>query len=417
MVNRKVDGNPGKISKLTINCYHTASKILVNGSKVDLFLSEGLPLVKQHISHFCTDLSDLNQLFERTLQACNSMKANQTTDKTNIMSVENGTDREPTLEQSLFFCPTCEEVADQQTIGCESCDSWYHYGCAGITVNDVSKISPEVPFICENCNEGLIYGDCQVEKENQTQDHKQNSILNSPQAGNCVTPQQESEVNVQVLASEPLQDNTVKSSGTASGVNDTCNLNTPIVKNNKRKGDNKTNTGAAKSKRNQNSDHDQTNVHQAQNIQRLELKIKELQSSVSVMKQRDQLLSSNTPNEETSDNCGRNSQNSKQYEATSNGCHSALNHHNNNQNCYIQSLEMRIKQLETTMFQNLYIMTMGGTQTNLQIQQQANVLHNLQIQQMNLLNSFFTPRPAPSTIGFGNPHYMPPYPNFVYPNL
>ena len=273
VVNRKVDGNPGKISKLTINCYHTASKILVNGSKVDLFVSEGLPLVKQHISRFCTDLSDLNQLFERTLQTCNSMKANQTTDKTNIMPVENGTDCEPTLEQSLFFCPTCEEVADQQTICCESCDSWYHYGCAGITVNDVSKISPEVPFICENCNEGLIYGDCQVEKENQSQDHKQNSILNSPQTGNCVTPQQESEVNVQVLASEPLQDNTMKSSGTASGANDTCNLNTPIVKNNKRKGD-KTNTGAAKSKRNRNSDHDQTNVHQAQYIQRLELKIK-----------------------------------------------------------------------------------------------------------------------------------------------
>ena len=78
---------------------------------------------------------------------------------------------------------------------------------------------------------------------------------------------------------------------------------------------------------------------------------------------------------------------------------------------------MRIKQLETTMFQNLYIMTMGGSQTNLQIQQQANVLHILQIQQMNLSNSFFTPRPAPSTIGFGKPHYMPPYPNFVYPNL
>ena len=140
VVNRKIDGNPGKISKLAINCYHTASKILVNGSKVDMFVSEGLPLLKQHISRFCTDLSDLNhvnQLFEITLQTCNSIKANQTTDKTNIMLVENVTDCEPTLEQSLFFCPTCEEIADQQTICCESFDSWYHYGCVGITVNDV----------------------------------------------------------------------------------------------------------------------------------------------------------------------------------------------------------------------------------------------------------------------------------------
>ena len=47
VINRKVDGNPGKISKLTINCYHTTSRILVNGSKVDLFVTVGLPLVKK----------------------------------------------------------------------------------------------------------------------------------------------------------------------------------------------------------------------------------------------------------------------------------------------------------------------------------------------------------------------------------
>ena len=68
------------------------------------------------------------------------------------------------------------------------------------------------------------------------------------------------------LLNHSLQDNTMKLSGTASGADDTCNLNTPIVKNNKRKGDNKTNTGATKSKRNQYSEHDQTNVLQAQYI-------------------------------------------------------------------------------------------------------------------------------------------------------
>ena len=39
VVNRKLDGNPGKISKLTINCYHTTSRILVNGSRVELFVN------------------------------------------------------------------------------------------------------------------------------------------------------------------------------------------------------------------------------------------------------------------------------------------------------------------------------------------------------------------------------------------
>ena len=31
VVNRKLDGNPVNISKLTINCYHTTSRILING--------------------------------------------------------------------------------------------------------------------------------------------------------------------------------------------------------------------------------------------------------------------------------------------------------------------------------------------------------------------------------------------------
>ena len=42
VVNRKADGNPGKLPKLTINCYHTTSSMLINGSKVDFFAREGL---------------------------------------------------------------------------------------------------------------------------------------------------------------------------------------------------------------------------------------------------------------------------------------------------------------------------------------------------------------------------------------
>ena len=78
---------------------------------------------------------------------------------------------------------------------------------------------------------------------------------------------------------------------------------------------------------------------------------------------------------------------------------------------------MRIRQLETTMFQNLYLMTMGGSQTNLQIQQQAGLISNLQTQQMNLMYSMFTQRP---TFGHGcvvNPHYFPQNPSCFYPNL
>ena len=41
VVNRKADGKPGKKTKLTINCYHTNSCMLINGSKVDFFCEGG----------------------------------------------------------------------------------------------------------------------------------------------------------------------------------------------------------------------------------------------------------------------------------------------------------------------------------------------------------------------------------------
>ena len=183
VVNRKLDGNPGKIFKLTINCYHTASRILVNGSRVDFFCI-GLPLVKQQISQFCTDLTYLNQIFERTLLACNLNKhyQTQTTDKIEASMAERQTvevvdNSEPSPGQSIFLCPSCEEIADQQTMCCETCDSWFHYNCVGITLNDVEKISSDVPYIYDNCTENLIYDSNQTLTENRnlptSQDHGQ----------------------------------------------------------------------------------------------------------------------------------------------------------------------------------------------------------------------------------------------------
>ena len=54
-------------------------------------------------------------------------------------TVEVVDDSEPSPGQSMFLCPSCEEIADQQTICCETCDSWFHYNCVGIAVNDVEK--------------------------------------------------------------------------------------------------------------------------------------------------------------------------------------------------------------------------------------------------------------------------------------
>ena len=184
----------------------------------------------------------------------------------------------------MFLCPSCEEIADQQTICCETCDSWFHYNCVGITVNDVEKISSEVPFICDNCTENLIYDSNQTLMENRnlptSQDHGQglSELHNSNnQTDSLFCTQAKS----QQSESEPPQEKFVSTLGSSQEIN-TMSMNsssvidvslvTPTVKTTKKKAENKANMNVNKSKRNQNCEDQQSNIDQLQYIQRLELK-------------------------------------------------------------------------------------------------------------------------------------------------
>ena len=64
VVNRKADGNPGKVAKLTINCYHATWNTLIIGRKVDFFAKEGLLLLNNRLSLLCNKLDSLNAEFE-----------------------------------------------------------------------------------------------------------------------------------------------------------------------------------------------------------------------------------------------------------------------------------------------------------------------------------------------------------------
>lgn len=45
IVNKLKSGKPGSQLKFTINCYHTSTSILINGSKTDLFVDNILPCI------------------------------------------------------------------------------------------------------------------------------------------------------------------------------------------------------------------------------------------------------------------------------------------------------------------------------------------------------------------------------------
>ncbi|CAC5389909.1 unnamed protein product [Mytilus coruscus] len=62
-------------------------------------------------------------------------------------------------QEQEYLCPVCNGKADKDTIECESCDHWFHYSCVGLTKGKVNKIDPNVPYICNGCNENELYND------------------------------------------------------------------------------------------------------------------------------------------------------------------------------------------------------------------------------------------------------------------
>ena len=119
VVNRKVDGNPGKMTKLTINCYHTTSSMLINGSKVDFFAKEGLLILKNKLSLHCNRLDSLNAEFESVMKAyqgsqsvgnqlCLMSKPTVNTDE-HISEQDNSSVGSADPNSTIYYCPNCEQ--------------------------------------------------------------------------------------------------------------------------------------------------------------------------------------------------------------------------------------------------------------------------------------------------------------------
>ena len=186
VVNRKADGNPRKLPKLTTNCYHTTSSMLINGSKVDFFAREGLLLLKNKLSLHCQKLDSLNAELESVMKAYQTGQqvGNQSqlmpkpaVDTDEYASEQNSSIDSVELNSTTFYCPNCDQVAGQNTIACEECELWYHYGCVGLSLADVVKINTDIPYICDNCNDNQVYGEKSTIASNQVEDLNETVIV------------------------------------------------------------------------------------------------------------------------------------------------------------------------------------------------------------------------------------------------
>ena len=65
IVNKLKSGKPGSQLKCTINCYHTSTYMLINGSKTDLFVDNILPCIEKEVHNVYSQEDNLSEINNR----------------------------------------------------------------------------------------------------------------------------------------------------------------------------------------------------------------------------------------------------------------------------------------------------------------------------------------------------------------
>jgi len=182
---KKNDGNTGRNSKFVVNSYRTNSSVLVNGSEIETFIQHILPNIQEFIQKTSTLLDEVNSSMTKTMaERINFNSMNTEIDKSDspeneiciqtanietndmIGQTESTNDKEVNL---FYRCPICREEAQEKTIACEECNEWYHYSCLKLSQLEINKIDPNIPYICDLCNEELLFTAPDVNNEQPDQ--------------------------------------------------------------------------------------------------------------------------------------------------------------------------------------------------------------------------------------------------------
>ena len=169
--NKKADGTCGKKMKFTSNQYHTTSQWLVNGSKVEVFVSDIYNNLCTLMKARCKELDILNTNIASAINKAMYTESQTLEAKAIEHNVATG-EQEAELNQSrdelsdeevCELCPICRKQAYGRTVLCGECGEWYHLECVKADENTLQALADD-DFICGLCTDNLLY-------ENNNQDN------------------------------------------------------------------------------------------------------------------------------------------------------------------------------------------------------------------------------------------------------
>ncbi|CAC5365243.1 unnamed protein product [Mytilus coruscus] len=203
--NRKADNSQRRNLKFVVKIYHTSSTMVVNGSKVDLYLADIHELLCDKLSktgHMLTSLNDnitsTISKFISTVPNLNQKLATANTnwqDNMDDLAITFRTDESKDLnEDTSDICPICNTISLLETIECSECSLWIHNECAGLSQSAVSALN-SLDFL-RHQNEQLEGPSCST---NCTQQPSTSSHPNSNHHNNNTDEQRLRMIEMQMM--------------------------------------------------------------------------------------------------------------------------------------------------------------------------------------------------------------------------
>ena len=76
-----------------------------------------------------------------------------------------------------------EKRLGKKTFACDERNEWYHYSCLKLSQLEINKVDPNIPYICDLCNEELLFTAPVVNNE-QSDQNLGKPLIDMTQTGN-----------------------------------------------------------------------------------------------------------------------------------------------------------------------------------------------------------------------------------------
>ncbi|VDI42973.1 Hypothetical predicted protein [Mytilus galloprovincialis] len=151
IVEESISIRPHRKQAYRINCYHTTSRVMINGQQTELFVTDLAPEITKIMSKN-KELKSLNDKIRENRNDSNENKSVNVNKQ--IVHLDKCIAQNNNKQvEGYAICPICFTYCDERTVECASCLNWYHYVCLKLTDSEIVQFetSSTELFTCNSC--------------------------------------------------------------------------------------------------------------------------------------------------------------------------------------------------------------------------------------------------------------------------